>query len=426
MSKMHGPLAGIKTFLFFVDGLPDQFKRKRLWSPQSVMVWLLLLTFPDRKSSYRRSLPLILCFAQKTFGWLKIPSIGSVTRARAKMKPSDCRAVLHTIVERCEQHLKNHKHRYGTRRFIAFDGTRLITRRTADTARKLHRFHRPNGERVHNPQGLMVAAVDVFRRMPLDWVFVGKKTGEKTAMTGLLDTLRLQPGDVALMDRGLPSRKLFGMLLERGVDIVARMSTSKAIAWTEVSEFIKTGKQSGTIDIEIGDKGVRRAITVRLVERPKKKGRPRKGAKAETMMVLTTLRVEDGFSPKKVMKIYGARWGIETLFKELKSFMGIEPMHTGTVDGCEQEICACLIWMALATLLQVEAESTLNGRRVVRADCLRAASDLVREILEGRPITQRIENDLSALRKFCYTTQTDRHAPRECKMPYGRTIMRGG
>jgi hypothetical protein len=423
MSTFHGPLNGIRTFLFFIDDLPDRFQRKRLWSPRSIMVWLLLLTFPDRKNSYRRSLQQI---AQDTFGWSTPPSLGSVTRARAKMTPADCRSVLQTVIERCEKQLKNHKHRYGTRRFIAFDGTRLVARRSADTARKLHRFHTPDGGKVHNPQGLMVAAVDVFRRLPLDWILVGKKTGESTALNALLDTLQLKPGDVAMMDRGLPNRKLFGMLLERGVDIVARMTTSQAIAWNEVTEFLKTGKSSASVEFQVGEKGDLRTVKMRLVERAKKKGRPRIGAKAESMVIVTTLKVEDGFTPQEIVKLYGARWGIESLFKELKSFMGIEPMHTKTVAGGEQEICASLIWMALGTLLQVEAESTLEGRRVVRADCLRAASDLILELLEGNPIDRRIENDLAGLRKFCYTTQTGRHAPRECKMPYGRTIMRGG
>jgi IS4 transposase len=33
--------------------------------------------------------------------------------------------------------------------------------------------------------------------------------------------------------------------------------------------------------------------------------------------ILTTLKLEDGFSRDEIIKIYGARWGIETMFKEL-------------------------------------------------------------------------------------------------------------
>ncbi len=425
MSKFHEPFRIIRTFLTFSDHLPDRFTRKRVWSPQSIMVWLLLLTFPERKTSYRHSLPVLMRFAQGAFGWVKLPSLGSVTRARAKMTISACRSVLHDVVERCERSI-GVAHRYGTRRFIAFDGTNLVTQRSGDTARKLHRFSRPNGERVHNPQGLLVTAVDVFRRLPLDWIFVGKGTGERTAMNGLLETLRLKPGDVAIMDRGLPSRKLFGLLIDRGVDIIARMSSSRAIAWKEVSEFLKSGKKSGVIEVQVGATGTKRALSVRLVERDRQRGRPRKGTKKESMLILTTLTQEDGFSRQEIIKLYGARWGIESLYKELKSFMSIEPMHSKRVAGCEQEICASLIWMALATLLQVEAETGLDGRKVVRADCLRAASDLIGELLEGKFIDDRLELFQKALRQYSYTPQAGRHAPRECKMPYGRSVARGG
>jgi len=149
----------------------------------------------------------------------------------------------------------------------------------ADTARNLHRFGTPSGGKVHNPQGLMVAAVDVFRRLPLDWILVGKKTGESTALNALLDTLQLNPGDVAMMDRGLPNRKLFGLLLERGIDIVARMTTSQAIAWTEVTEFLKTGKSSASIEFQVGEKGDLRTVKLRLVEKGEEEGPPSKWRK---------------------------------------------------------------------------------------------------------------------------------------------------
>jgi hypothetical protein len=427
MSKFHEPVRIIRTFLSFTRSeLSDRFQRKRVWSPQSVMVWLLLLTFPDRKTSYRNSLPVLMRFAQRVFGWTKLPSLGSVTPARAKMTTAACRSILHNVAQRCQQAVGTVKHRHGSRRFIAFDGTRLVTQRSADTARKLHRFSKPDGDRVHNPQGLLVTAVDVFRRLPLDWIFVGKGVGERTALNGLLDTLILKRGDVAVMDRGLPSRKLFGLLLDRGVDVIARMSTSRAIAWKEVAIFLKSGKKSGVIDIQVGAKGTKRTVRARLVERDRRRGRPRKGTKKENMVILTTLAEEDGFTRQEIVKLYAARWGIESLFKELKSFMSIEPMHTKRVAGCEQEICASLIWMALATMLQAEAESDLNGRRVVRADCLRAASDLIGELLEGRSIDDRLILYRDALRQYAYTPQSGRHAPRECKMPYGRSIQRGG
>src|SRR5258708_1420350 len=237
MSTFLTPDHSLRRLLHFTRSLPTRFQRTRLWSPQSVMVWLMVITFPDRKTSYRKALVVLERFGRSALGWTKVPTLASISVARRKMTIPMCRDVLHTVVSRCYAAMIRCRHRYGDRRFIAFDGTRLVTRRSADTARRLHRYRRPDGDRVHNPQGLMVAAVDVFRRLPLDWILVGKGTGERTAFMRMLDTLALVPGDVAIMDRGLPSRSLFAALLERGVDVVARMSTSDVTAWKEITAF---------------------------------------------------------------------------------------------------------------------------------------------------------------------------------------------
>jgi len=425
MSNALTPALGLRWFINLTKTLPSRFQRTRTWSPQSIMVWLMLLTCPDRKTAYRSSLVILEKFGLKLFGWTKRPSLSSISKARRKMTIPMCREVLQTVVRQCHTSMGRLTHRYGNRRFIAFDGTRLVTKRSPDTARKLHRYKCPDGSRVHNPQGLMVCAVDVFRRLPLDWIHVGKGDGERTALSQMIETLALEPGDVAIMDRGLPSRSLFAELLARRVDIVARMSTSEVIGWTEVIDFLKSGKLSGVINVQVGEKGDRFSVQARLVERSRQPGRPRKGTTKERMVILTTLRSEDGFTPKEIIKIYGARWGIESLFGELKSFMNIEPFHSESVTGVEQEVAASLIWMALASSMQAEAERTLDGRRVVRTDCLRGATILIGDLLEGRSITEGMERWISGLRQYSYKPKPGRHAPRECKMPFGRSVQRG-
>jgi len=299
----------------------------------------------------------------------------------------------------------------------------MITPRTADIARKLRRFAKPDGSRVHNPQGRLVAAVDAFRRLPLDRTFVGKGVGERTTMHEMIDRMSLGPGDVAIMDRGFPSRKLLGALVERGIDIIARMSTS-VVGWKNVREFAKSAKKNGVVEITLRGSEGPICLRARLVERKRRRGRPRKGAKAERMVILTTLKEEDGFDRPSLLKLYGARWGIETIFGEMKSFMQVENFHSGFVHSCEQEIAPAMVWMALGSFLQAEAERPLKGRRVVRTDCLRAASDLLEDAMQGHDINAQIDADIAALRQFAYTPQTERRYPRECKRPHGRSIQR--
>jgi len=285
---------------------------------------------------------------------------------------------------------------------------------------------RPDGSKVHNPQGLMVMAADLFRRLPLDWSLTGKGIGERTSMQELVQRMPFQAGDVAVMDRGFPSRHLFAALIEKGVDIIARMSASKAVAWKELQPFLASSAKSADVTLTLPGAAESITVHVKVVERDPQRGRPRAGTKKERMVIVSTLTEEDGFDRKALIKLYAARWGIESLFKEMKSFMQTEDFHSRTVHGCEQELVAAMIWMALASFLQSESERTLNGRRVVRADCLRAATDLLAAILSGRPIQDQINHDIEALRMFSYAPRPDRHYPRECKRPFGRTIQRGG
>ena len=92
-------------------------------------------------------------------------------------------------------------------------------------------------------------------------------------------------------------------------------------------------------------------LKARLVERDRTKGRPRKGSKPEQMVILITLSEDDGFDPTALLTIYGARWGIESLYGETKAFREVEHFHSSFADGCEQEIAAAMIWMALASYL---------------------------------------------------------------------------
>ena len=144
------------------------------------------------------------------------------------------------------------------------------------------------------------------------------------------------------------------------------------------------------------------------------------------LAILTTLPEDEGFDRKTVIDIYAARWGIESLYGEMKAFMEVEHFHSGFVDGWEQEVAGAMIWMALGSFMQAEAERTLDGLRVVRADCLRAASDLVIDVMRGRSISTEMMEDNQPLRQHTYRPKLGRHYPRECKRPYGRSIQRGG
>lgn len=420
---------GGAVFSRFTSQFKKRFQRSRMWCPRSVMLWLLVLTMPNRKNTYRPALRKVGALGRRYFGWAKAPSLASIAEARKKLSVSTCRELLHTVAAQVDD-CCGPRQLFQGRRLIAFDGTRLITQHGKDTTSKLLRYPRGNGSLTHYPQALMVMAVDIERRLPLDWVVTGKGMGETKALELLLDTIAIQPGDIAVFGRGYTSKKLYAALRKRGIDVVIRMKTEGKTCWKELREFTKQKKKNGVVSMTfVKEKGKEQQepMRARFVERNKKPGPAKKGQKKERMVLLTSLEEVDGFDRPALLKMYQARWGVETLFRELKSFLDVEPFHGKTVQSCEQEIAASLIWMALAAHLQAEAESRMQNRRVLRSDCLRYAADRVDALLRNGSPPGNFEDDIEALiqlSSYAGSTKT-RSFPRECKMPYGRSVSRG-
>jgi hypothetical protein len=100
---------------------------------------------------------------------------------------------------------------------------------------------------------------------------LGVSTREGSLVTPLLETLGR--GDFAIMDRGFPARWLLAMLVDPGIDVVMRMTAAEAGSWPEVVEFLASGSKSAVISCNLS-KG--RSVTVRLVRKNARLGRPKK------------------------------------------------------------------------------------------------------------------------------------------------------
>ena len=87
-------------------------------------------------------------------------------------------------------------------------------------------------------------------------------------------------------------------------------------------------------------------------------GRPRRGSKRETMFLLTNLPAS--WSVKKVEAIYRARWGVETMFRELKATLETKRLHARTLEGVTQELDACCLHLAIAAFLDM---ATINQHK---------------------------------------------------------------
>jgi Transposase DDE domain len=378
-------------------------------------VAVMMLTRPDTRTSYAS---ILTGLSDETCRWLqlaKAPTRSSLSAARRKVSVESFRQVLHKLVDHASGLLPGtFTHHHGERRFIAIDATSLVCPKTSALIDELDRPHWNPWLVAHYPRAVVVVAFDILRRLPLEWVLLAKGTGERAAIEPLLK--RFRPGDVAIMDRGYPSRALLNSLVTHGVDVVMRMTAGKAGAWPEVKKFLTSGAKTAVIDCKL--EGGKMA-SVRLVRRNPPVGRPLKHQKREIMVVLTTLLPRHGFEAKDILELYGKRWGIESLFREMKEAFGIERFHARTLDGVQQEIATVLMWIALIAVMHGAVQEGLtDDKRANRVVSREIARVCILSAIDGK--VPDVERFITEARRHAYKPRPGRSFPRVSKIPYGR------
>lgn len=403
-----------------LSGVATSFERVRRWSPRSVVVAVMLLTRPDLRSSYASVLTDLAQESCRALGMVAVTAKSSLSVARKKVPVEIFRQVLHQLVDHLGRLLPGDFAHHTDRRFFAVDATSMVCPRSRSTMRDLDAPAYNPWLFAHYPRALVVVAFDVVRRLPLEWVLLKKGTGERAAARPLLS--RLRRGDVMIMDRGYPARWLLELFVNHGVDVVMRMTAAKSGSWPEVKRFLSSGAKTAVIDCLLEDGST---TTVRLIRRPGLRGRPLKHQTRETMVILTTLLPKHGFEAKDIIDLYGKRWGIETLFREMKEAFGIERFHARTTDGIQQEIATVLMWVALTSAIHATVQDGLtDGKRANRTVSREIARICLAKALEdGTPA--KLDAMIIEARRHAYKPRPGRSFPRQSKLPFGRSKGRG-
>ena len=410
-------------FLRFVNAtladLSARFNGGRIWGPRSIFVAVILLTRARRRTTYRSLMTSFVADTAAALGLSTRPSLAGLSQARQRLGVESCRAILRSLAERLATLTpKRFLHPSG-RRFIGIDGVRFITRRTQETAKRFQMMSASRWVHSHCPQAVVVVAVDLLRRLPLDFALLPKGAGERAGAAALLAHLR--PGDVAVMDRGFPALWLLSAFAKARVDVVVRM-TAGMTAWTAVDAFLRSGKTEQNLTLRFGKSGP--VIVGRLIRRNFRRGRPARGQKAETQVIFTTLPQAE-FDRAAIIALYAARWGVETIFREMKCEFDAERFHSHSVNGIMQEIAAILAWIGFASAVQLTAESALpDGRRILRTLCFDEATRLMEAILAGRDIEELFTTAIANVSLYHYAPKSGRSFPRERKAPIGRFAVR--
>ena len=171
----------------------------------------------------------------------------------------------------------------------------------------------------------------------------------------------LGPNDLLLADRGYPSRKMFLDIVDRNAKFLIRVPLGTRGGFREIRDF---GLDDTRTDEEI-----------MLHEDRKRSGEPTlkvrvvkmKLANGEAAVFATNLFGKQDYPGDLICRAYTYRWDLETAFREMKVWHGLEEFHAKTPEGIHQEVAALMIFMVLIAEMEHQAKE-LHSREILEEE----------------------------------------------------------
>ena len=255
--------------------------------------------------------------------------------------------------------------------------------------------------------------------------------------TAEIKTLKIGPwikDRILLVDLGFYKNQMFARVEENGGYFVSRIkknmdpivvSIEEGVSKIKYNEFI--GKPISECIQQLSGKDVDAVVRIAF-KRRKYKGKQKKDEIRVRLVavyndedqkhhIYITNIQKDVLNAKDIAKLYGTRWDIELLFKELKSRYALDVLETKNV-----QIIEALIWTAMLTLIvsrriySLVKNSTANPKKMARYTQSRwskifaeKAADLLTIIIHRCGIQRTFETTMSV-----YTSQAlDPHVNRK-------------
>lgn len=199
------------------------------------------------------------------------------------------------------------------RRLVAIDGTCLDVADTLVNDAHFGRAGVSKGERAAFPQARVVALIECGTHVMFD-AEVGPYTTSEVALAGpLLD--RLEPGMVALADRGFGGFALWARAAATGADLLWRFKESSTGLRPHLLSDLPDGSWLARIDPPKAMRSTVDSLTVRVIDYTIDDGRESEA----TYRLFTTILDPEEATAQDLALAYAQRWEIESVFDELKT-----------------------------------------------------------------------------------------------------------
>ena len=293
---------------------------------------------------------------------------GAYCRARAKLSESVLERLTGDVSAACESQLPE-KWLWRGRHVHLVDGTTVSMPDTPENqaAYPQHTAQQPGlGFPIVRLVVLLSLATAMVSGMALG-PYSGKETGETALFRELLNVL--SPGDILLADRYYCSYFMIALLLEAGVDFVARLHQLRT------ADF-RRGRRLGKGDHSVTwsrparptwmDDETYRRMPTSIAVREVRVRVSQPGFRVERLVVVTTLTDAATYSRDDIGELYHKRWLVELDIRAIKITLGMDILRCQSPAMVRKEIWTCLLAYNLIrrTMLQAAAASDRSPRQL--------------------------------------------------------------
>lgn len=260
----------------------------------------------------------------------------------------------------------NPQHEWHGMSVIAFDGSKY----QLPASDEIREYFDPTSGlecrkkgRGHYPLCLVSTAFDVFRRIPIARTVVpNTQSNERDQAIKLIE--KIPPNNLLLFDRGYPSYDLIQHLNSSYHGFfLFRCRTSST--FHAVQDFIQSGKKESILYLTPSKRYQNKVgIAVYRNLKPLKLRVIRMDSPAgESSVLLTNLMDRRRHSRAEITKLYFRRWEVETYYRDEKVVLGIETLHSKSVNGIMQELFAITLMSLIARTLASLYDTPTTGKK---------------------------------------------------------------
>lgn len=299
------------------------------------------------------------------------PSRGTVSNARARL-PFEFWKRLFKFISRQAQDLSGQYDRWRGHRVVLLDGTCISMPGNLELFEEFGTATGFHGQ-CNYPLARLVTLCIANTMMVLDYALGRYDQDENSLARPLLKKLR--KSDLLLADRHFAAAHFYFYYKSIGLEFLTKAHQRLKISRIEPIKSYSRNDFIGWLKINKNYRREKPELPARIMVRFIKASVRSRGERKAVWLV-TSLLDNKLYPACEIVHLYGKRWRIETLFREVKINFSADVLRSKTAQGVRKEITSRLIAINLVRTIMLEA-AIANGVEPIRISFIHAVRAII-------------------------------------------------